>query len=37
MSDTKTSQIEGITQAGIPGKIYLTPILDSEFLCTGES
>lgn len=36
LSNTKTSEIEGITQAGIPGKIYLTPTLDSEFLCTGE-
>ncbi|QKF82147.1 nicotinate mononucleotide-dependent phosphoribosyltransferase CobT [Halarcobacter ebronensis] len=36
MSNTKTAEIEGITQAGIPGKIYLTPTLDSEFLCCGE-
>ncbi len=36
MSNTKTADIEGITQAGIPGQIYLTPTLDSEFLCTGE-
>ncbi len=36
MSNTQTSEIEGITQAGIPGKIHLTPTLDSEFLCTGE-
>ncbi len=33
---TKTSNIEGITQAGIPKKIYLTPTLDSEFLAVGE-
>jgi uncharacterized protein (TIGR00303 family) len=36
MSNTDTANIEGITQAGIPGQIYLTPTLDSEFLCTGE-
>ena len=31
-SVTKTCEIEGITQAGIPGKIALTPTLDAEFL-----
>jgi len=36
LSNTKTANIEGITQAGIPGMIYLTPTLDSEFVCTGE-
>jgi len=36
MSNTDTANIEGITQAGIPGQIYLTPTLDSEFLTTGE-
>ena len=36
LSNTKTADIEGITQAGIPGQIYLTPTLDSEFLTTGE-
>ncbi|WP_320034112.1 nicotinate mononucleotide-dependent phosphoribosyltransferase CobT [Halarcobacter sp.] len=36
MSNTGTADIEGITQAGIPGQIYLTPTLDSEFLCSGE-
>jgi len=36
LSNTKTADIEGITQAGIPGKIYLTPTLDSEFLVCGE-
>ena len=36
MSNTKTANIEGITQAGIPGKIFLTPTLDAEFLTTGE-
>ncbi len=36
LSNTKTYEIEGITQAGIPGKIYLTPTLDSEFVCAGE-
>ena len=36
LSNTQTVNISGITQAGIPGKIYLTPTLDSEFLCTGE-
>ena len=37
LSNTDTANIEGITQAGIPGKIYLTPALDSEFLCTAEA
>ena len=36
LSNTKTVNIEGITQAGIPGMIHLTPTLDSEFVCTGE-
>lgn len=36
LSNTKTYEIPGITQAGIPNKIYLTPTLDSEFLCSGE-
>ena len=36
LSNTNTAKIEGITQAGIPGLIHLTPILDSEFLCSGE-
>jgi len=36
LSNTKTAQIKGITQAGIPGMIHLTPTLDSEFLTTGE-
>ena len=31
-SVTKTCEIEGITQAGIPGKISLTPTLDAEFI-----
>ncbi len=31
-SITKTCEIEGITQAGIPGKIPLTPTLDAEFI-----
>jgi uncharacterized protein (TIGR00303 family) len=36
LSNTKTANIRGITQAGIPGMIHLTPTLDSEFVCTGE-
>ncbi len=36
LSNSDTSSIKGITQAGIPGKMYLTPSLDAEFLCTGE-
>jgi len=36
ISNTKTANIAGITQAGIPNMIHLTPTLDSEFLCTGE-
>jgi len=31
-SVTKTCEIKGITQAGIPGKIPLTPTLDAEFI-----
>lgn len=36
LSNTKTAQIEGITQAGILGSIHLTPTLDSEFVSIGE-
>ncbi len=36
MSNTATAEIPGITQAGIPGLLHLTPTLDAEFLCTGE-
>jgi uncharacterized protein (TIGR00303 family) len=36
LSGTDTANIDGITQAGIPGMIYLTPTLDAEFLTTGE-
>jgi len=36
LSNTNTARIEGITQAGIPGLIHLTPTLDSEFVSTGE-
>ncbi|RXK14219.1 TIGR00303 family protein [Halarcobacter mediterraneus] len=36
LSNTKTADIKDITQAGIPGKIYLTPTLDSEFLTCGK-
>lgn len=36
LSNTKTINIEGITQAGIPKLIHLTPTLDSEFVCVGE-
>ncbi len=35
MSNTATADIEGITQAGIPGMLHLTPVLDAEFLTTG--
>ena len=35
-SVTKTCEVPNISQAGIPGKLYLTPTLDSEFLCTKE-
>ena len=36
LSNTKTYEIQGITQAGIPNKIHLTPTLDSEFVCCGQ-
>ncbi len=32
----ETANIEGITQAGIPGMLHLTPTLDSEFVALGE-
>ena len=35
-SVTKTCEIEGITQAGIPGSIPLTPTLDAEFITSGK-
>ena len=35
-SVTKTCEIPNISQAGIPGLLYLTPTLDAEFLCTKE-
>ena len=35
-SVTKTCEIPNISQAGIPGRLYLTPTLDSEFLCVKE-
>ena len=35
-SVTKTCEIAGITQAGIPGKIPLTPTLDAEFIATQK-
>ncbi len=36
LSNTKTAKIKGISQAGIPEKLHLTPTLDAEFLCTGK-
>jgi len=36
MSNTKTANIKGISQAGIPGMLHLTPTLDSEFITTGQ-
>ncbi len=35
-SVTKTCEIKGITQAGIPGKIAYTPTLDAEFIVTQK-
>jgi len=35
-SVTRTCEIDGITQAGIPGKIPLTPTLDAEFLVNEQ-
>lgn len=32
---TRTCEIEAITQAGLPGKVPLTPTLDAEFITTG--
>jgi len=36
LSNTQTANIAGITQAGIPGMLHLTPTLDSEFVALGE-
>jgi uncharacterized protein (TIGR00303 family) len=36
LSNTKTANLEGITQAGIPKMLHLTPTLDSEFMCIGD-
>jgi uncharacterized protein (TIGR00303 family) len=36
LSNTQTANISGITQAGIPGMLHLTPTLDSEFVCSGQ-
>ncbi len=36
LSNTATAQIEGITQAGLPGLMHLTPTLDAEFLSRGK-
>ena len=36
LSNSDTANIDGITQAGLPGKIYLTPTLDAEFLISGS-
>ncbi len=36
LSNTATANIVGITQAGIPGMIHLTPTLDAEFINVGE-
>lgn len=33
---TRTCEVEGISQAGIPGSLHLTPTLDAEFITTGE-
>ncbi len=36
LSNTATINIKGITQAGIPNLIHLTPTLDAEFVAVGE-
>ncbi len=36
LSNSKTINIKGITQAGIPNLIHLTPTLDAEFMSVGE-
>ena len=36
LSNSATADIDGITQAGLPGQIYLTPTLDAEFLLRGS-
>jgi uncharacterized protein (TIGR00303 family) len=34
-SVTQTALIDGLSQAGIPGYLHLTPTLDMEFVCDG--
>lgn len=36
LSNTKTANIAGISQAGTPKLMHLTPTIYSEFICTGE-
>ena len=36
LSNSKTINIKGITQAGIPNFIHLTPTLDAEFMSIGK-
>ncbi len=36
LSNTDTINIDGITQAGVKGYIYLTPTLDAEFGTLGD-
>ncbi len=36
LSNTDTINIDGITQAGVKGYIYLTPTLDAEFVTLGD-
>ncbi|GEM_PF-280440 len=36
LSHTKTANIKGITQAGLPGLMHLTPTLDAEFVKLGR-
>jgi len=36
LSNTATAKIKGISQAGLPGLMHLTPTLDAEFLSRGK-
>ena len=36
LSSTATDEIENLSQAGIPGSLYLTPTLDAEFLAIEQ-
>ena len=36
LANTRTAEIKGLSQAGLPGKMHLTPTLDAELVATGK-